>query len=60
MVCAQTIVPSGAVSYFEKAVPWLKRLVVGLSTGKPGFATGSVHMGLVVKKVTSDRYSPKI
>jgi small ligand-binding sensory domain FIST len=31
-----------------KAVVWLRRLVTGLSPRRPGFAPGSVHVGLVV------------
>jgi hypothetical protein len=34
-----------------KAVPWLKRLVAGLSPRRPGFAPGSIHVGFVVDKV---------
>jgi hypothetical protein len=30
------------------AVPWLRRLVAGLSPRMPGFNPGSVHMGFVV------------
>jgi hypothetical protein len=33
------------------AVPWLRRLVAGLSPRRPGFNPGSVHMGFVVDKV---------
>jgi hypothetical protein len=32
-------------------VSWLRKLVAGLSPRKPGFAPGSVHVGLVVDKV---------
>jgi hypothetical protein len=32
-------------------VPWLRRLVAGLSPRKPGFDPGSVHVGFVVHKV---------
>jgi len=32
-------------------VPWLRRLVAGLSPRRPGFAPGSVHVGFVVDKV---------
>jgi hypothetical protein len=35
----------------EKAVPWLRRLVVGLSPRRHGFDRGSVHVGFVVDKV---------
>jgi hypothetical protein len=40
------------------AVPWLKRLVVGLSPRRPGFAPGSIHVGFVVDKVALGRFSP--
>jgi hypothetical protein len=33
------------------AVPWLRRLVAGLSPWSPGFASGSVHVGFVLNKV---------
>jgi hypothetical protein len=33
-------------------VPWLMRLVAGLSPRWPGFDPGSVHVGFVVDKVT--------
>jgi hypothetical protein len=32
-------------------VPWLRRLVAGLSLRRPGFDPGSVHVGFVVDKV---------
>jgi hypothetical protein len=34
-----------------QAVPWLRWLVAGLSPRRPGFASGSIHMGFVVDKV---------
>jgi hypothetical protein len=34
-----------------EAVPWLRRLVAGLSPRRPGFDVGSVHVGFVVDKV---------
>jgi hypothetical protein len=34
------------------AVPWLRRLVAGLSPRSPGFDTGSVHVEFGVDKVT--------
>jgi hypothetical protein len=34
------------------AVPWLRRLVAGLSLLRPGFALRSVRVGFVVDKVT--------
>jgi hypothetical protein len=33
------------------AVPWLRRLVAGLSLRRPGLAPGSIHVGFVVDKV---------
>jgi hypothetical protein len=35
----------------ERAMPWLRRLVAGLSPRRPGFDPGSVHVGFVVDKV---------
>jgi hypothetical protein len=35
----------------KMVVPWLRRLVVGLSPRRPGFNPGSVHVGFVVDKV---------
>jgi hypothetical protein len=35
----------------NKAVPWLRRLVAGLSPRRPGFDLGSVDVGFVVDKV---------
>jgi hypothetical protein len=35
----------------SKAVPWLKRLVAGLSPRRPGFAPGSIHVGFMVDSV---------
>jgi hypothetical protein len=32
------------------ALPWLRRLVTGLSPRRPGFARGSVHVGYVADK----------
>jgi hypothetical protein len=37
--------------FLPAAVPWLKRLVAGLSPRKSGFAPGSIHVGFVVDKV---------
>jgi hypothetical protein len=33
------------------AVPWLRRLVAGLSPRRPGFNPGPVHVGFMVDKV---------
>jgi hypothetical protein len=40
----------------SRAVPWLKRLVTGLSPQRPGFAPGSIHVGFVVDKVALGRF----
>jgi hypothetical protein len=45
-------------SVLLEAVPWLKRLVAGLSPRRPGFAPGSIHVGFVVDKVALGRFSP--
>ena len=34
-----------------RAVPWLRRLVAGLSPRRPGFDPGPVHVRFVVDKV---------
>jgi hypothetical protein len=39
-----------------KAVPWLRRLVPGLSPRMPGFASGSVRVGFVWKNWHWDRF----
>jgi hypothetical protein len=36
----------------SKAVPWLRRLVAGLSPWRPRFMLRSRHVGFVVDKVT--------
>jgi hypothetical protein len=41
----------GMMTKRRKAVPWLRRLVAGLSPRRPGFDPGSVHVGFVVDKV---------
>jgi hypothetical protein len=46
-----TYIPSKWLSVKEMAVPWLRRLVAGLSPLRPGFDPGSVHVGLVVDNV---------
>jgi hypothetical protein len=33
------------------AVPWVRRLVAGLSPRRPGFDPDSVHVGFVVDKI---------
>jgi hypothetical protein len=42
------------------AVPWLRRLVAGLSPWKPGFDPGSVHVGFVVDKVARGQVFPRV
>jgi hypothetical protein len=37
--------------HINKAVPWLRQLVAGLSPWRPRFAPGSVHVGFVVDKM---------
>jgi hypothetical protein len=46
------------IGYEDRVVPWLKRLVAGLSPRRPGFAPGSIHVGFVVDKVALGRFSP--
>jgi hypothetical protein len=41
-----------------RAVPWLKRLVAGLSPRSPGFAPGSIHVGFVVGNVALGQVFP--
>jgi hypothetical protein len=40
------------------AVPWLRRLVAGLSPRRPGFDPGSVHVGFMVDKVALGQVFP--
>jgi predicted secreted protein len=35
----------------DKAVPWLRSLVAGLSQRRPEISPGSIHVGFVVDKV---------
>jgi hypothetical protein len=42
------------------AVPWLRRLVAGLSPRRPGFDPGSVHVGFVVDKVALGHVFPRV
>ena len=44
--------------FFGQAVPWLRRLVAGLSLRRPGFDPGSVQMGFVVDKVALEQVFP--
>jgi hypothetical protein len=41
------------------AVPWLRRLVAGLSLRRPGFDPGSVDVGFVVDKVALGQIFPE-
>jgi hypothetical protein len=43
-----------------EAVPWLKRLVAGLSPRRPGFDPGSVHVEFVMDKVTLWQIFPRV
>jgi hypothetical protein len=43
-----------------KAVPWLRRLVAGLSARRAGFDPGSVHVGFVVDKVALGQVFPRV
>jgi hypothetical protein len=42
------------------AVPWLRRLVVGISSRRSRFALGSVHVGLVIDKVALGQVSLRV
>jgi hypothetical protein len=41
-------------------VPWLRRLVAGLSPRRTEFDPGSVHMGFVVDEVALGQVSPRV
>jgi hypothetical protein len=43
-----------------RAVSWLRRLVAGLSPRRPGFDTGSVHVGFVVHNVALGQVFPRV
>jgi hypothetical protein len=47
-------------SNINKAEPWLRRLVAGLSPRRPGFDPGSVHVGFVVDKVALGQGFPRV
>jgi hypothetical protein len=49
-----------SVNPLFRAVPWLRRLIAGLPTRKPGFDPGSVHVGFVVDKVALGQVFPRI
>jgi hypothetical protein len=42
------------------AVPWLRRLVAGLSPRRSGFDPGSVHVEFVVDKVALGQVFPRV
>jgi hypothetical protein len=44
----------------NEAVPWLRRLVAGLLSGRPGFDSGSVHVEFVVDKVALGQVFPRV
>jgi hypothetical protein len=46
------------VRQFCMAVPWLRRLVSGLSLRRPGFNPGSVHVGFLVDKAALGQVFP--
>jgi hypothetical protein len=43
-----------------KAVPWLRRLVAGLSPRRPGFDPGSVYVGFVVDQLALGQVFPRV
>jgi hypothetical protein len=43
-----------------QAVPWLRRLVAGLSPRRPRFDPGPVHVGFVVDKVALGQVFPPV
>jgi hypothetical protein len=45
---------------YEGAVPWLRRLVAGLSPRRPEFDPGSVYVGLLVDKVALGQVFPPV
>jgi hypothetical protein len=48
------------IKLVRQAVPWLRRLVVGLPPRRPGFHPGSVHVGFVVDKVALGQVFPRV
>ena len=42
------------------AVPWLRRLVAGISPRRPGFDPGSAHVGFRVDKVELGHVFPRV
>jgi hypothetical protein len=45
---------------FKLAVPWLRELVAGLSSQRPGFNPGSVYVGFVVEKMALGQVFPLV
>jgi hypothetical protein len=43
-----------------QAVPWLRRLVAGLSPRRSGFDPGSVHVGFVVDNMALGQVFPRV
>jgi hypothetical protein len=48
------------ITTLQKAVPWLRQLVAGLSPRRPGFDHGSVHVRFVVDKVALGQAFPRV
>jgi hypothetical protein len=46
--------------YIYWAFPWLRRLVAGLSSRRPGFDPGSVHVGFVLDKVALEQVFTRV
>jgi hypothetical protein len=46
-----TLSVAQSITYANRAVLWLRRLVVGLCPRNPSFSPSSVHMGFVADKV---------
>jgi hypothetical protein len=59
--CEGPCIPSvQSVTLFIMAVPWLRRIVAGLSPRRLGFDPGSVHMGFLVDKVALGLDFPRV
>jgi hypothetical protein len=52
-----TLYPLGMHYVSAAAVPWLRRLVVGLLLQRPEFGTGSVYVKFVVDKLALGQVS---
>jgi hypothetical protein len=48
------------INKFSRIVPWLRRLVAGLSPQMHGFDPGSIHVGFVVDKVALGQVFPRV